>query len=287
MSDAWLVVPLVSGLELIGFIVLGKPRAAIDLNWEVRDLLKVASRQAASFLGQMRATEALLEARKFEAFNRMSAFAVHDLKNLVAQLSLLLKNAERHRDNPAFQRDMLETVEHVTGRMNALMLQLKSGGTPVEKTRAVDVANVVERACRMHTVGAARLTLDLEPSLHAVGHEDRLDHVVGHLVQNALDATANGGAVTVRTRRDGRFAVVEIADTGIGMSPEFMRERLYKPFESSKKTGMGIGVYECSQYLSGIGGQLQFESEPGVGTTARVLIPAAESTRAALLEAVG
>ena len=111
------------------------PRVAIDVYWEVLDLLKTASRQAASYLGQIRATEALLEARKFDAFNRMSAFVVHDLKNLVAQLSLMLRNAERHRSNPEFQRDMLTTVEHVVGRMNHLMLQLRVGTTPVEKPR--------------------------------------------------------------------------------------------------------------------------------------------------------
>ena len=115
------------GAGLVGFVVLAKSRATIEVNWEVRDLLKAASRQAASYLGQVRATEALVEAQKFDAFNRMSAFVVHDLKNLVAQLSLMLKNAERHRDNPEFQRDMLTTVEHVVGRMNQLMLQLRTG----------------------------------------------------------------------------------------------------------------------------------------------------------------
>ena len=100
VPSAWLVVPLLSGNDLIGFVILSTPRAAIKLDWEVRDLLKTASRQAASYLGHIRAAEALLEARKFDAFNRMSAFVVHDLKNLVAQLSLMLRNAERHRDNP-------------------------------------------------------------------------------------------------------------------------------------------------------------------------------------------
>src|SRR5439155_19514750 len=104
----------------LGFVVLDTPRTAVDVNWEVRDMLKTASRQAAGYLGQIHATEALLEARKFEAFNRMSAFVVNDLKNLVAQLSLMLRNAKRHRSNPEFQRDMLTTVEHVVGRMNGL-----------------------------------------------------------------------------------------------------------------------------------------------------------------------
>ena len=126
---------------------LRRSRATIEVNWEVRDLLKTASRQAASYLGQIRATDALLEARKFDAFNRMSAFVVHDLKNLVAQLSLMLRNAERHRDNPEFQRDMLTTVEHVVGRMNHLMLQLRTGATPLEKPRLTDLEAIVRRVC--------------------------------------------------------------------------------------------------------------------------------------------
>ena len=114
----------------------------------MNDLLKTAARQAATFLGQMQATEALLEARKFDAFNRMSAFVVHDLKNIVAQLSLMLKNAERHRDNPEFQKDMLMTVEHSVDRMKQLMMQLREGTTPVDAPSGIDLAAVVDRIQR-------------------------------------------------------------------------------------------------------------------------------------------
>jgi putative PEP-CTERM system histidine kinase len=272
IPSPWLIIPLVSGAELLGFVILGAPRAPIEIDWEIRDLLKTASRQAASYLGQIRATEALLEARKFDAFNRMSAFVVHDLKNLVAQLSLMLKNAERHRDNPEFQRDMLTTVEHVVGRMNGLMLQLRTGTTPVEKPRQVDLAVVVERVC--NAKGTPRTPIDLELSaVHALGHEDRLEHVIGHLVQNALDATSDGGRVAVRLWEDGRYASLEVRDTGPGMSPEFVRERLFKPFETTKGTGMGIGAYESAQYVKSLGGEIQIDSAPGNGTRVRVLLP--------------
>ena len=140
LPNAWLIIPLANGSELIGFVILATARTRIDVNWEVNDLLKTAARQAATFLGQMQATEALLEARKFDAFNRMSAFVVHDLKNIVAQLSLMLKNAERHRDNPEFQKDMLMTVEHSVERMKQLMMQLREGTTPVDAPHGVDLA---------------------------------------------------------------------------------------------------------------------------------------------------
>jgi len=279
VPSAWLVVPLLSGTELLGFVVLAAPRAPIDVNWEVRDLLKTASRQAASYLGQIRATEALLEARKFDAFNRMSAFVVHDLKNLVAQLTLMLRNSERHRDNPEFQRDMLSTVANVVERMNRLMLQLRLGTTPIDKPRPVDLEPLVRRVCAAKSEDG-RIDLDLAPAVPAVGHEERLEHVIGHLVQNALDATAEGGRVTVRLVRDGSFAAVEVADTGVGMSPEFVRDKLFKPFATTKAAGMGIGVYESSQYLAGIGGNIKIDSTPNVGTRVRVLLPAGDALAA-------
>jgi putative PEP-CTERM system histidine kinase len=280
VPNAWLVVPLIAGTELVGFVVLSEPRAAIDVNWEVLDLLKTASRQAASYLGQIRATEALLEARKFDAFNRMSAFVVHDLKNLVAQLSLMIRNAERHRDNPDFQRDMLTTVEHVVGRMNHLMLQLRVGTTPLEKPRLADLRRLVDNVCNAKKSPGTAIGVDLTPGVFTIGHDDRLEHVIGHLVQNALDATAEHGSVAVRLHRDDRFAVVEVSDTGVGMSPEFIRNRLFKPFETTKASGMGIGVYESTQYVSGLGGQITIDSAPGTGTRVRVLLPLADGALA-------
>jgi putative PEP-CTERM system histidine kinase len=270
---AWLVVPLISSAELVGFVLMTTPRTALDVNWEVLDLLKTASRQAASYLGQIRATEALLEARKFEAFNRMSAFVIHDLKNLVAQLSLMLKNSERHAGNPEFQRDMLSTVEHVVGRINGLMLQLHAGATPPENARLTDIGSIVQRICAAKSAAGARIDTDLTPGIFAVCNEDRMDHVIGHLIQNAIDATAEHGLVSVRVLRDGNSAVLEVVDTGIGMSADFMRDRLFRPFETTKADGMGIGVYESSRYVDGLGGQILIESTPGKGTCVRVLLP--------------
>jgi putative PEP-CTERM system histidine kinase len=281
IPGAWLVVPLASGTELLGFVVLTTPRTAIDVNWEVRDLLKTASSQAASYLGQIRASEALLEARKFDAFNRMSAFVVHDLKNLVAQLALMLRNSERHHANPEFQRDMLATVEHVVGRMNLLMLQLRAGTTPVENARLIDLGSIVQRICTAKSGSGAPIDVELMPGICAIAHEDRLDHVIGHLIQNALDATAERGSVSVRLGRDGDFAVLEVTDTGIGMSAEFVRDRLFKPFETTKAEGMGIGVYESSQYVAGQGGRILIDSAPGTGTSVRVLLPSGDGASAA------
>jgi putative PEP-CTERM system histidine kinase len=276
VPSAWLIVPLATGPDLIGFVVLTAPRAAISVDWEVRDVLKTASRQAASYLGHMRAAEALLEARKFDAFNRMSAFVVHDLKNLVAQLSLMVRNAERHRDNPQFQSDMLETVQHVVGRMNALMLQLRSGAEPVENALAIDMDLIVRRVCSAKSASRVRIALESSPGAMVLGHEQRLERVIGHLVQNAIDASPPDRSVTVRVESAGRFIGIVVGDEGPGMTPEFIRDRLFKPFETTKQAGMGIGVYESAQYVNGLGGEIHIDSRPGQGTRVSVRIPCAE-----------
>jgi putative PEP-CTERM system histidine kinase len=172
IPQAWLIVPLASGSELLGFVVLTTPRATVEVDWEVLDLLKTASLQAASYLGHLRATEALLEARKFDAFNRMTAFVVHDLKNLVAQLALLLKNAERHHHNPDFQRDMLTTVANAIERMNKVMLQLRTGTAPVENARPVDLALVVRRVCSAKASHDRQIEMNETSRVVTLGHED-------------------------------------------------------------------------------------------------------------------
>ncbi len=273
VPNAWLVVPLTTGNELIAFVVLATARARIDVNWEVNDLLKTAGRQAGAFLGQMQGSEALLEVRKFDSFNRMSAFVVHDLKNIVAQLSLMLKNAERHRDNPEFQKDMLMTVENSVERMRQLMLQLREGATPLDGPRGIDLADAVRRIQTAKSGQGRDVELTIEERLVARGHEDRIERVIGHLVQNALEATEQGGRVWLRLARQGSNALVEVGDTGHGMSPEFVRERLFKPFQTTKPTGMGIGAYESFQYVNELGGRLSVDSAVDVGTQVKLLLP--------------
>jgi len=278
LADAWLVIPLKSSGALVGFVVLGAPRTAFEVDWEVLDLLKSAQRQAASYLMTMQATEALLESRKFDSFNRMSAFVVHDLKNLVAQLSLMLKNAERHKHNPAFQQDMLETVAHVESRMRTLMAQLQEKRS-IDPQKRVDLCALLDRiqAAKRHQLPSVDIIADRASAPEVQAHPERLERVIGHLVQNALDATPEDGKVVVQVDTpDTRSARILVEDSGSGMAPEFMRERLFKPFQTSKSSGMGIGVYETQQYIHELGGRIQFDSEPGRGTRVTVVLPVSD-----------
>lgn len=277
IADAWLIVPLKEGNALIGFVVLSGPRVPFEIDWEVLDLLKTAQRQAAGFLAQMKTMEALLEARKFDSFNRMSAFVVHDLKNLVAQLSLMLRNAERHAGNPEFQADMLSTVAHVEGRMRGLMAQLqeKRSVDPPRRLALDAVARSVWAAKRGTRPEVPVRVVDGE-QVEVMGHPERLERIVGHLVQNAIEATQGGGDVTLQVdRANDHTARLVVNDNGVGMTKEFMREHLFRPFQSSKSGGMGIGVYEAQLYLRELGGDIVYDSEPERGTRVTVTIPMA------------
>lgn len=285
MRDAWLIVPLRSHGELNGFAVLAAPRIAIELDWEVRDLLKTAGQQAGSYLAYARATEALLEAQKFDAFHRMSTFVVHDLKNLIAQLQLLLSNVERHRDNPDFQRDMLKTIEHVVGRMHALTLQLRPEASGRDRARPVDVGATARNVALLRNSWRDGLKVEAEDGAMAWAHEDLLERVIAHLVQNAFEASVGRADVQLNVRREGEQVVIEVSDHGKGMTPEFVRERLFKPFQTTKDTGMGIGAFECQQYVQQVGGSINVDSALGVGTRVNVRLRSAGS-KAAIEEAV-
>ena len=271
--SAWLIVPLMAGSEMTGFVILAASRTKTDVNWEVNDLLRTGGCQAASFLGQIQATEALLEAGKFDAFNRMSAFVVHDLKNIVTQLALMLRNAERHRDNPEFQQDMLMTVEHSVERMRQLMLQLRQGAVPPEALQGVDLAPIIERIQIAKRSQGREFSARMVERPVAKGHDERIERVIGHVVQNALDATARAGEVAVELRCRGEEALIEVRDTGEGMTPEFVQERLFKPFQTTKAAGMGVGAYESAQYVRELGGRITVESEINVGTTIVIFLP--------------
>ncbi len=287
--DAWLVVPLTANARTVGFVQLQRPRAPFVVDWEVRDVLKTAGRQAASYLALGQAVEKLVQAQQFDSFNRMSAFVVHDLKNLVSQLTLLLRNVPRHRDNPEFQSDMIGTVENVVDRMQALLLQLRVGARPIEPPSPVPLGAAVRSAVstRRALVPTPSVVLDAElERMPVVAHRDRLERVIGHLLQNAADAAGAGGSVRVSARRDGPTAIVEISDNGPGMSRTFIETRLFKPFASTKEHGMGIGAFESREYLREIGGTLGVRSAEGSGTTFEIRlplhvasVPAAESVR--------
>ncbi len=279
VDAAWLLVPLLHDDRLQGFVVLFEPRSPQQLNYENLDLLKTAGMQAASYLALSQAAEALAEARQFEGFNRLSAFVLHDLKNLIAQLSLVARNAERHKHNPEFVEDAVKTIENAVSKMNRLMGQLKSAEGMAIKGVPVDLGVLLRDlvAARQGSRPAPSLAAD-DKSVWVVAEPDRLGAVIGHVVQNAQDATRPDGRVEVVLRTAEDQAIVDVRDTGSGMDKTFVEQRLFRPFDSTKGlTGMGIGAYECREFVRALGGQVEVTSEPGQGTSFRISLPLAKA----------
>ncbi len=278
-EDAWALVPLIHFDRLVGAIVLARPRTPRHLDWEDFDLLRVAGQQLASYLAEQAGQQALMDASRFDEFNRRMAFVMHDIKNLVSQLSLLAANAEKHADNPAFRADMLVTLRNSADKMNALLARLgRYGSGQVHDLAPIDLADLARGvAARLRTVHPVSLTRDAPVVVR--GNREALEQALIHLVQNAIDASEPGMPVFIDVASDGLNGTIEVVDTGQGMTPEFVRTGLFKPFVSSKQGGFGIGAFEARELVKAMGGRVAVESREGLGTRFSVTLPIAEAVR--------
>ena len=281
-SENALLVPLQHEEDLLGFVELERRPAASPLNFEDHDLLKTAGQQVASHLAQRNTALLLAESRQFEAFNKFTAFVMHDLNNLIAQQELIVKNAEKHRANPAFVDDAFRTIENSVRRMNGLLRQLRERSA-IGEMEIVNVNEIVRQAVtRASDRKPLPMVVQSAEQCFVAADRDRLESVLGHMIRNAQEATLPDGSVRVGTEPVTVTGDVEIfiTDTGVGMSPDFVREQLFSPFVSTKGSqGMGIGVYQTREYLRSLGGDVVVESVVGQGTTMRLRIPEAQATQ--------
>ena len=276
-QSAWAGIPLLHQQRLVGLVVLAAPEYRRQLDWEDFDLLRTAGNQAASSLAEALGQEALSHAQRFEEFNRRFAFILHDIKNLVSQLSLLARNAERHADNPEFRTDMVATLQSSVGKMNELLARLAPHSpSRVQRIEAQPLRPILSDAIALKR-GDREINLLGDASIPAMVDAAALEQAVGHLLQNALDASS-GEPVTVRVASEGSNVSLSIADKGVGMDGDFVRNRLFQPFASTKPDGFGIGAFEARSLITAMGGRLSVDSRPGKGTTFTILLPAAEQT---------
>ena len=278
-QNPWLLIPLFQGSDFFGMVLLTKPRTPIDWNWEVIDLLKTAACQIASYLALEDAAAKLAEVKQFEGFNRLSAFVIHDLKNLIAQLTLVVRNAERHQNNPAFMQDAIATIDHAVAKMNRLMSQLRYAS--VDTKESIDINELLQEIvhARMAQSPIPNYLRQTESKIAITADRDRLASAFEHVIQNAQEAAGKKGRVHIRLSQEQEHAVIEVEDSGPGMDEEFIRKRLFKPFDTTKGlTGMGIGAYESREYIRTIGGELKVTSVLNEGTVFRFIIPLARET---------
>jgi len=274
---AWAMVPLLHYGRLVGVVVLARSAASRGLDWEDFDLLRVAGRQLASYLAEQASQDALGEAQRFDEFNRRFAFVMHDIKNLASQLSLLARNAEKHADKAEFRADMLITLRNSTDKLQALLTRLgRYGGQGAAQREPVDLAHLVRHLTAQFAGKHQIVLLENEPVI-VEANSEALEQALVHLVQNAIEASAPNAPVMVDLRRDPESAIIEVVDSGAGMSPEFIRTQLFKPFHSSKPGGFGIGAYEARELVRAMGGRLDVESREELGTRFIVRLPTHES----------
>ncbi|WP_157216289.1 XrtA/PEP-CTERM system histidine kinase PrsK [Flavisphingomonas formosensis] len=275
---AWAAVPLVHFQRLVGVVLLERPRVDRTLDWEDFDLLRVAGRQAASYLAEARGQEALSDSKKFDEFNRRFAFIMHDIKNLVSQLSLVARNAERHADNPEFRADMVATLKASVGKMNDLLARLSQHNKGrAEEPRPIALKALAEAVAAPRRGGHA-IAVEGRADVIAKADPVRLEQALAHLVQNAVDASPADVAVTLRIEPRGGDATIDIIDRGAGMSPDFVRTRLFKPFSSTKQGGFGVGAYEARTLVATMGGRLEVESREGEGSRFSIVLPLADGS---------
>ncbi|MFL9839468.1 XrtA/PEP-CTERM system histidine kinase PrsK [Sphingomonas sp. ST-64] len=276
-DQAWVVVPLPHHARLAGAIVLARPPVPRALDWEDFDLLKAAGRQLASYLAEERAQEALAQAERFDEFNRRFAFIMHDIKNLVSQLTLVARNAERHADNPDFRADMVATLQDSAGRMNDMLARLSQHHrAQTEPPVALPVLPLLRRIARSReAIHPVEVTGKGDPI--AIADPVRLETVLGHLIQNAVEASPPGARVTLAISTLDDEIAIDVIDQGCGMSPAFIREKLFRPFVSSKSAGFGIGAFEARKLAEDMGGRIEVSSAEGRGSRFRVTLPAART----------
>ncbi len=273
IPDLWLMFPLIVGEELVGFMALTKPGGDETLTWEDLDLLKTMGRQIASYLKRHQQAEQLVESRQFDTYNKLVAFIIHDLNNLIAQQALVVRNAEKHKDNPAFFEDAIKTISNSVDRMNNLLKKLRRDDSDLVKR--LSIMEVVQQAINECQRSGPTLTAEIQPNYRTIDADQvRLVMTITNFIKNAQEATPANGRVHVTLQIHHNSAAITIVDNGSGMDWDFIHNRLFKPFETTKSgKGMGIGVYLSREYISELSGTLNVASELGEGTTITITLP--------------
>lgn len=277
-SQVWLIIPLFHLNRLEAFVVLTQARVPRKLDWEDHDLLKTVGMQLANALALNKTSEELASSRQFETYHRLSAFLVHDLKNLVAQISLIVKNADKHKHNPEFFDDTIDTLNNVVKKMHHIVEQLKQGEPAAPTHSVINLTDIAHSIAQQHR-GSPPLQLNCtHDDCLIIADKIKLTNILTNLIQNAQDATvqADGWVKLELTKQQG-YAVIKIMDNGIGMDQKFIADRLFKPFDTTKgNAGMGIGAYEARDYVIKQNGQLKVDSQPGNGSTFTIKLPLAK-----------
>jgi putative PEP-CTERM system histidine kinase len=283
--EAWLAVPLRFRDELIGFSLLHKPRAPKKLDWEDRNLVALIATQLAGYLVHEQTAQALADSQQLAEFNNRVTFALHDLKNTAGQLSLLVQNAQRFGDDPAFRTDMMETIKHAVENLQSLITKLRDGKqTPAAPTKLrVNISDFVARYAQKKTTAGIVCGHGSSAIYADITQPASFESALEHIVTNAMEASPESGSVRLTVDSVNGRVRVSVSDQGPGMTADFIARELFRPLRTTKKKGLGIGAYQARAMMRDLGGDIEVESTPGDGTIVSLILPACQEaeTRAA------
>jgi putative PEP-CTERM system histidine kinase len=280
-----IIIPVVVENSLRGvWVVMNGAKPKWKLNWETRDFLTSLGQQMEGYIHIQSARQSFQEAAQLAAFHQTSAFVIHDMKNVYAQLAMLNKNAQKHGENPEFIKDAFASLSSMQIRMEKMLGQLTNkqrSEDEIKTTLTFDLAAFIKRSKSILTIekfGIKPEVLfdDNNESAQLSLNIDKLTNVLRHLVDNALYACKNSVTkkVTIICNANKKNVIISIIDTGSGMSADFVKAKLFKPFETTKgNAGMGLGVYDAKNFIEQIGGEITVRSEVNKGTEIALIIP--------------
>ncbi|MDZ7341290.1 MAG: PEP-CTERM system histidine kinase PrsK, partial [candidate division KSB1 bacterium] len=286
-------VPMIIQQKLLGILVVGPKSTGGQFRREDLQLLETLANQSSVAILNAKLAEELAISREMASFHKWSSFVLHDLKNSVAMLSLLLQNAEANWTNEEFQQDLLATITQAVDKMKKLIGRISSLPERLMLNKRPSQINEMIQKVIQNTglPGKKQIHLisDLQPLPAVIADAEQLEKVIQNLVINAVEALPNGGQLKISTAvatgnpvdrpthqseaANGAFVSIAIADTGVGMSEEFIQKKLFKPFQTTKKKGLGIGLYQCREIILAHGGTIQVKSQLNQGSEFKILLP--------------
>ena len=288
--DAALCVPLTTKSGLVGIMTLGEKEGGEYAQADL-EILDTLANHSALAIQNLRLQEHLRQSKELESFYKISSFVIHDLRNTASTLYMLSDNARDHMDDPDFRDNLVKSLAGSVEKMKELLSRVSMVSESKSLApQAIDInrliGKLVEQEIRL--AASIELRLDLQPIPDVLADAEQLKKVLVNLLLNAIQAMSNGGKLSVRTKcfeeagcdpvaalkKNGQeFVEVAVQDTGVGMTEEFLNTKLFKPFQTTKKKGLGIGLYHCKEMIEKLGGYIWARSKPGVGTTLYLALP--------------
>lgn len=270
-------VPLVTKRKLIGLLFLGEKNDRRPYTNEELILLEAVAHQLAIAILNAKMSEELLISREMESFHKLSSFVVHDLKNSISMLSMLLQNAKDNMNDPNFQKTVLLTISDAVEGMKGLVTKISSPTKEMqlnlEKFDLGQVARDMLKEINTENFPNIRFNLNLNQETSVFADKLQISKVLQNLIINAIESMPQGGEIDISLRAKDSLLCLAVSDSGVGISREFMKDKLFKPFQSTKKKGLGIGLYQSKEIVEAHGGRIEVESAEGKGTTFEVRLP--------------